>query len=116
MAGKRPIAKDIEKITLIELIVGFEHQCIAMPAMAERMLKLEGRFTKQDFTEAKEMFRDIMATKVDGRNLSVCQLASMYLAAELSMQRMNAPAPMIPQPEPGQPELHEHTGTPLGYG
>ncbi len=113
MAGKKPTAKDVEKITLIELIIGFEHQCIAMPAMVEKMLELEGKFTKQDFAEAKEMFRDIMTTKVDGRNLTVCQLASMYLAAELSMQRMNAPTITLPQ---GQPELHEHTGVPLGYG
>lgn len=112
MAGKKPAAKDVEKITLIELIVGFEHQCIAMPAMAERMLKLEGRFTKKEFAEAKKMFKDIMATKVDGRNLTVCQLASMYLVAELSLQRLASPV----LSQPGQQELNEHTGIPIGYG
>lgn len=114
MAGKKPTAKDVENIMLIELIVGFEHQCIAMPVMAEKMLKLEGRFTKKEFAEAKKLFKDIMTTKVDGKNLTVCQLASMYLVAELSMQRMAAPLPPIPQPRPQ--ELNEHTGTPTGYG
>jgi len=77
---------DVEMVALRQIIDGFYKQGVAIPTIAIRFLNLEGKFTKEQVDEAVALYQDILATKLKGHNLTVCQVASYHILAELVMQ------------------------------
>ena len=76
----------VEKQALRDIVDGFNKQGIAIPTIAMRYLELEGEFTKEQVTEAEDLYKDILLTKLKGHNLTVCQVAAYHIIAELVLQ------------------------------
>jgi hypothetical protein len=78
--------ENVEIRALRDIVDGFNKQAVAIPIIALRFLELEGDFTKEEIEEAVALYKDIVATKFSGRNITVCQVATFHALAELILQ------------------------------
>lgn len=101
--------QNIEMKSLGNIIGGFCDQSIGMPIVYLRFLKLDGEFTLEDTQEAIALYKTIMKNILSGHNLTVTQLACMYVLSELVLQRKDALL------DSTQPVIAEQVDERIGY-
>jgi len=79
-------ADEVEMQALQAIVDGFNKQAVGIPAIVLRFLELEGTFTKEQVDESVALYKDVLATKLNGKNLTVCQVAAFHVLAELVLQ------------------------------
>lgn len=100
--------EEIEKLALSGIIEGFNKQSISIPSIAMRFLELEGKFSEEEAKQAIELYQKAVKEIMDGKNLTVCQLAAYHLLAELNLQRKANAIEKIEKPAPVITDMAYH--------
>lgn len=82
--------QDIEQASLAAIISGFNKQSLGMGRIMLRYLELNGEFSQEDAEEALQISEDTMKNIMNGKSLTVAQLAAVNTVAELTLQIADA--------------------------